>query len=110
MTNNRVVAPIRAGPPDSASTVVTFYDGQSGTFSVVATDPTSDIAVVRAQGNAELIPMSFGSSASLRVGQPVVAVGSPLGLPQVRNLASGRSCTVARSCCAPFVRGSGPKD
>ena len=50
MTNNHVVALIRAGPPESASTVVAFYDGRSGTFSVVATDPTSDIAVVRAQG------------------------------------------------------------
>jgi putative serine protease PepD len=80
MTNNHVVAPIHAGPPESASTVVTFYDGRSATFNVVATDPTSDIAVGRAQGIAGLIPISFGSSAGLRVGQPVVAVGSPLGL------------------------------
>jgi putative serine protease PepD len=80
MTNNHVVAPILAGPPESASTVVTFYDGRSAVFSVVATDPTSDIAVVRAQGITGLIPISFGSSAGLRVGQAVVAVGSPLGL------------------------------
>jgi putative serine protease PepD len=80
MTNNHVVAPILAGPPESASTVVRFYDGRSAVFSVVATDPTSDIAVVRAQGIAGLTPISFGSSAGLRVGQAVVAVGSPLGL------------------------------
>jgi len=49
MTNNHVVTPIDAAPPESASTVVTLYDGRSATFSVVATDPTSDIAVVRAQ-------------------------------------------------------------
>lgn len=80
MTNNHVVAPTHDGPPESASRVVTLYDGRSATFGVVATDPTSDIAVVRAQGMAGLIPISFGSSAGLRVGQPVVAVGSPLGL------------------------------
>jgi putative serine protease PepD len=80
MTNDHVLAPMHDGPPESASTVVTLYDGHSATFSVIATDPTSDIAVVRAQGMAGLIPISFGSSAGLRVGQPVVAVGSPLGL------------------------------
>ena len=80
MTNNHVVAPIHTGAPDSVSTVVTFYDGRSAVFSVVATDPTSDIAVVRAQGIASLIPISFGRSAGLRLGEPVVAVGSPLGL------------------------------
>jgi putative serine protease PepD len=80
MTNNHVVASIHDGQPESASTSVTFYDGRSAVFSVVATDPTSDVAVVRAQGITGLIPISFGSSAGLRVGQPVAAVGSPLGL------------------------------
>jgi putative serine protease PepD len=80
VTNNHVVAPIHAGPPESASHVVTLYDGRSAVFSVVATDPSSDVAVVRAQGIAGLIPVSVGSSAGLRVGQPVAAVGSPLGL------------------------------
>jgi putative serine protease PepD len=80
MTNNHVVAPIHAGPPEPASTMVMFYDGRSAVFTVVAADPMSDIAVVRAQGITGLIPISFGSSAGLRVGQPVAAVGSPLGL------------------------------
>jgi putative serine protease PepD len=80
MTNNHVVAPIHAGPPESTSSVATFYDGRSAMFNVVATDPTSDIAVVRAQGITGLIPVSVGNSAGLRVGEPVAAVGSPLGL------------------------------
>src|SRR5271169_1726752 len=80
MTNNHVVAPIHAEPPESTSSVVTLYDGRSAVFSVVATDPTSDIAVVRAQGITGLIPVSVGNSAGLRVGEPVAAVGSPLGL------------------------------
>jgi putative serine protease PepD len=80
MTNSHVVAPIHAEPPESASSVVTFNDGRSAVFSVVATDPKSDIAVVRAQGITGLVPVSVGSSAGLRVGQPIATVGSPLGL------------------------------
>jgi putative serine protease PepD len=80
MTNSHVVAPIPTEPPASASSVVTFYDGRTAEFSVVASDPTCDVAIVRAQGITGLIPVSVGSSASLRVGQKVAALGSPLGL------------------------------
>jgi putative serine protease PepD len=80
MTNYHVVAPVHAGPSDPASTVVTFHDGRSAAFSVVAADPKSDVAVVRVQGITGLVPISFGHSGGLHVGQPVVAVGSPLGL------------------------------
>jgi putative serine protease PepD len=80
MTNNHVVATAADAPQDSVNTVVTFNDGRTAPFSVVATDTTSDIGVVRAEGISGLTPISFGSSAGLRVGQPVAAVGSPLGL------------------------------
>src|SRR5690606_22638262 len=43
-------------------------------------DPSSDIAVVRATNVTGLTPVTLGSSADLRVGQDVVAIGSPLGL------------------------------
>jgi putative serine protease PepD len=62
------------------TTLVTFADGRTAPFTVVGTDPSSDIAVVRAQGVSGLTPITLGSSASLRVGQDVVAIGSPLGL------------------------------
>jgi putative serine protease PepD len=61
-------------------TTVTFADGSTSTFSIVGIDPASDIAVVRAKGATGLTPMTLGSSTNLRVGQNVVAVGSPLGL------------------------------
>jgi putative serine protease PepD len=80
MTNNHVVAGVVGGPHESASAVVRFHDGRTASFNVVAADPRSDIAVVRAQGISGLIPISFGSSADVRVGQPAVALGSPLGL------------------------------
>jgi len=69
------------GNPGAAMTsTVTFADGRTAPFTVVGTDPASDIAVVRAQGVSGLTPISLGSSANLRVGQDVVAIGSPLGL------------------------------
>jgi len=62
------------------TTTVTLADGRTAPFIVVGTDPASDIAVVRAQGLSGLTPITLGSSANLRVGQDVVAIGSPLGL------------------------------
>jgi putative serine protease PepD len=57
-----------------------FQDGNRAPVQVVGTDPGADLAVVRAQGVSGLTPATLGSSASLQVGQEVVAVGSPLGL------------------------------
>jgi putative serine protease PepD len=89
LTNNHVVAAAAKGardgappgaPPAAMKATVTFSDGRTAPFTVVGSDPTSDIAVVRVQGISGLKPITLGSSANLRVGQPVVAVGSPLGL------------------------------
>ena len=80
MTNDHVVAAAGDASQEPVSSLVTFNDGRTAPYSVVATDTNSDIAVVRAEGTSALTPISFGSSADLRVGQPVAAVGSPLGL------------------------------
>jgi putative serine protease PepD len=73
-------APPGGGGGGKPKTTVTFSDGRTAEFTVVGTDPTTDVAVVRVQGVSGLTPISIGSSANLRVGQPVMAVGSPLGL------------------------------
>jgi putative serine protease PepD len=62
------------------ATTVTFSDGTTTSFTIVGTDPASDVAVIRAQDVSGLPPITLGSSANLRVGQDVVAIGSPLGL------------------------------
>jgi putative serine protease PepD len=88
LTNNHVVAAAKDTPgapggpsgPGGAQTKVTFADGRTTTFTVVGTDPSTDIAVVRAADASGLTPITVGSSGNLRVGQDVVAVGSPLGL------------------------------
>jgi putative serine protease PepD len=80
MTNAHVASAAADAGPGDAKALVTFVDGRSAPFAVVATDPTTDIAVVRARGTSGLTPIALGSAANLRVGQAVLAVGSPLGL------------------------------
>jgi S1-C subfamily serine protease len=55
-----------------------FTDGTTGAGHVVGFDHATDLAVVRASGPAPK-HAELGSSASLRVGQLVVAIGNPLG-------------------------------
>jgi S1-C subfamily serine protease len=81
LTNNHVVLapdPGRPGPP--VITLATLADGRAAPFVIVGTDAATDIAVVRVQGISGLKPITMGSSTGLRVGQHVVAIGSPLGL------------------------------
>jgi putative serine protease PepD len=84
LTNNHVVAsaagPSGYGSAGDVRATVSFSDGQTVPFEVVGTDPSGDIAVVRAQGVSGLTPITIGSSADVEVGQDVVAIGSPLGL------------------------------
>jgi putative serine protease PepD len=81
MTNNHVVAVPDSGPGGKgADTTATFSDGRTATFTAVAADPSTDIAVIRADKVSGLTPITIGSSANLHVGQSVVAVGSPLGM------------------------------
>jgi putative serine protease PepD len=80
MTNAHVVAAAGDSTQRPASTTATFDDGRTVSFTIVAADTKSDIAVVRAAGMSGLTPIALGSSTNLRVGQPVAAVGSPLNL------------------------------
>ncbi|MFD2080640.1 putative serine protease PepD [Actinopolymorpha cephalotaxi] len=76
LTNNHVAAAGSQGGRLS----VTFNDGKTVKASVVGTDPTTDLAVIRANRKSGLHPAQLGRSSDLSVGQNVVAIGSPLGL------------------------------
>jgi serine protease Do len=55
-----------------------FPDGREFAVEVIGADPLSDLAVLRADGR-DLIPATLGDAETLRVGQLVVAIGSPNG-------------------------------
>jgi putative serine protease PepD len=75
VTNNHVVEGA------SGNTVnVTFNSGKTAKATIVGTDPVGDIAVIKAQGVTGLTVAKFGDSDSMRVGDTVLAIGSPLGL------------------------------
>ena len=76
LTNNHVVAPAVAG----GELVAVLQDGRSAPVEIVGRAPSFDVAVVRAQDLDGLVPAQLGSSRDVRVGQEVVAIGSPLGL------------------------------
>jgi putative serine protease PepD len=77
VTNNHVVAD--ADENDGPIQIVD-QDGNRYTATVVGRSPVYDLAVLYAAKAKNLVPASLGASQALRVGEPVVAFGSPLGL------------------------------
>jgi S1-C subfamily serine protease len=71
LTNSHVVH-------DATDIRVRFPDGQGFIADRVGEDPATDLAVLRISAS-RLVPMAFGSSHALRVGQLVVAIGNPYG-------------------------------
>jgi serine protease Do len=62
--------------------IVTFHDGSAYSAKVVGSDPFSDIAVLRVENisASRLIPLSFGNSSQVEIGEQVIAIGNPFGL------------------------------
>lgn len=77
LTNNHVVA--AAAGAAGASIVVTFSDESTAKAQIVGRDPVSDLAVIKVPDD-QLTVAQLGNSRSLVVGDPVIAIGSPLGL------------------------------
>ena len=77
MTNNHVVA----AAADGAKIRVVFADGARQPATLLGRSPSYDLAVIKVQASGSLDPIAIGNSDQAQVGQPVVAVGSPLGLP-----------------------------
>ncbi|MGK5682641.1 S1C family serine protease [Actinoplanes sp. URMC 104] len=77
VTNNHVVA---AGGVRGGAVTVVGSDGRRLTAEVVGTDPSNDIAVLRVDDGSALDRLALADPNGTRVGEPVLAVGSPLGL------------------------------
>jgi S1-C subfamily serine protease len=77
MTNNHVVS--AADGSAEAEIRAVFSDGSGSAARIVGRDPASDIAVIKVE-KPGLVTASLGESEKVVVGDPVVAIGSPLGL------------------------------
>ena len=72
MTNNHVVA-------DAERIDVTLTDGRLFSARVIGRDPTTDVALIKIDGQ-NLPTATLGDDRQVQVGQPVIAIGNPLGL------------------------------
>ena len=77
VTNNHVVS--GADGVEGAEIRAVFSDGSGSAARIVGRDPASDIAVLKVE-KPGLLTASLGNSDKVVVGDPVVAIGSPLGL------------------------------
>ncbi|WEG09701.1 trypsin-like peptidase domain-containing protein [Microbacterium horticulturae] len=76
LTNSHVIVAAATG----GSITVTFSNGHTVLATLVGRDARNDIAVIKADAEAKLPVIDQGDSERLAVGQPVVALGAPLGL------------------------------
>jgi putative serine protease PepD len=78
LTNNHVVS--LDGSTGSAAVSVRTSDGTLYDATVVGTEPTYDLAVLKLDGASNLTPATFADSDEVQVGDLAVAIGAPLGL------------------------------
>lgn len=112
LTNNHVVE-------DAQFVRVVFLDGRIYQAEVVGTDPLTDIAVIKVAA-PDPTPIEFADINAVRIGDPAIAIGNPLGLTGGPSVTSGivsafnRQLTVTASetlfgliqTDAPITRGS----
>jgi putative serine protease PepD len=93
VTNEHVV--------DNADSVsVQFWNGNTYKATVVGSDQSTDLAVIKVDAPQSMLhPLTLGNSSDVRVGDPVVAIGSPFGLEE--TLTAGIVSAVHRQMQAP---------
>jgi serine protease Do len=88
LTNNHVIN-------DADSIVVTLTDGREFKAKLVGTDPQTEIALIKVEGEENLPTVKLGDSDELQVGEWAIAVGNPFGLQETVTAgiisATGRS-------------------
>ena len=100
LTNNHVIA------GSTAITVVVVTTGKSYTAKVVGTDAADDIAVVRLTGASGLVPAHLGDSSTVRVDDPVVAVGNAGGRGGTPTTATGKVTALDQQIVASDENGA----
>ena len=95
LTNNHVVE-------GADALLVTLPDGSSFSGKVVGTDPVTDLAVVKIDAGSTSLPVAaLGDSATLQVGDGLVAIGNALALPGGPTVTAGVVSALDRSVAEP---------
>jgi putative serine protease PepD len=100
LTNNHVISAAANG----GSISVLFSDGTAAPATLVGRDPQTDLAVIKVDSSRALSVIPFGSSTSVVVGEPVVALGAPLGLSS--TVTSGIVSALDRTVEVPSDHGT----
>lgn len=98
LTNHHVV--------DGAKTItVTLKDRSELDAVLIGSDPASDIAVLKIKGK-NYPALKVGSSSALKVGEPVLAIGSPFGFDYSASagIVSAKSRNFSREAVVPFIQ------
>ncbi len=100
LTNNHVISQAA----DGGSVEVTFANGATADATITGRDPATDLAVLKVDPPYDLNVIDVGTSSDLQVGQPVVALGAPLGLSG--TVTSGIVSALDRDVTVPSDNGS----
>jgi S1-C subfamily serine protease len=94
LTNNHVIA--------GATSITAQVDGSGPKYTakVIGTDTSHDVALLQLQGVSGMHTVALGNSASVTVGQPVVAIGNALDLPGSPTVTDGIVSALNRSITA----------
>lgn len=82
VTNNHVVE-------GAKELKVKLSNGKTIDAELMGTDVLTDIAVLKVQGQLNIKPVAFADSSKIRIGEPVYAIGNPLGLELAGTVTEG---------------------
>ncbi len=94
MTNAHVIA-------QSDGITVRAFDGAEYEASLVGSEPSNDLAVIRVEGADDMVPAELGSSEALLVGEPVIAIGNALNLGGQPSVTTGIVSATNRTIDGP---------
>lgn len=99
VTNNHVIR-------EADTIVVRLSDGSDYTAKVVGADESSDVALIKIEVNRALPVVVFGSSDDLKVGEWVLAIGSPFGFDHsvTQGIVSAKGRGLATEKYVPFIQ------
>ena len=100
LTNNHVISVAANG----GSVGVLFSDGVAARATITGRDPKTDLAVIKVDESKTLPAIAFADSDKVKIGEPVVVLGAPLGLSS--TVTSGIASALGRNIEVPGENGN----